>query len=114
MLVDRSLRTSAPDVCAAGDCAEIADASRATRNLLQQVWYTGKTQGRIAADAMAGDDVRYDPGIWFNSAKFLDLEYQTYGEVNRARAGASAASTGSTQSGLRSMRVTFLPTRPSA
>lgn len=23
----------------------------------------------------------YDPGVWWNSAKFFDLEYQTYGEV---------------------------------
>jgi hypothetical protein len=21
----------------------------------------------------------YDPGVWYNSAKFLDLEYHTYG-----------------------------------
>ena len=24
----------------------------------------------------------YDSGIWFNSAKFFDVEYQTYGQVN--------------------------------
>ena len=23
----------------------------------------------------------YDPGIWFNSAKFIDIEYQVYGSV---------------------------------
>ena len=36
---------------------------------------------RDVARAMAGRDVRYDPGIWYNSAKFLELEYQTYGFV---------------------------------
>ena len=30
---------------------------------------------------MAGQQSVYDPGIWYNSAKFFDLEYQTYGMV---------------------------------
>lgn len=80
VLVDEALRTSVADVFAAGDCAEIvrSDGSR----LLQQVWYTGKRQGEVAALALAGEDASYEPGIWYNSAKFLDLEYQTYGRVN--------------------------------
>ena len=82
VLVDRGLRTSAPDVFAAGDCAEIR-ATDGGRNTIQQVWYTGKRQGTFVARVMAGaEDGRYDPGIWFNSAKFLDLEYHTYGKVN--------------------------------
>jgi len=80
VLVDDALRASAPDVWAAGDCAEIVR-PEGERNLLQQVWYTGKAQGRVAGESIAGEDVRYDPGTWFNSAKFLDLEYQTYGRV---------------------------------
>jgi hypothetical protein len=31
---------------------------------------------------LAGEEARYDPGIWFNSAKFFDVEYQTYGNVD--------------------------------
>ena len=81
VLVDRALRTSAPDVWAAGDCAEIVT-PEGERNLLQQVWYTGRKQGALAADSMAGEEARYDPGLWYNSAKFLDLEYQTYGFVS--------------------------------
>jgi NADPH-dependent 2,4-dienoyl-CoA reductase/sulfur reductase-like enzyme len=80
VLVDRSFRTSAPDVYAAGDCAEII-AAEGERNLIQQVWYTGKEQGRVAAEVIAGEERSYAPGIWYNSAKFLDLEYQTYGQV---------------------------------
>ena len=80
VLVDWHLRTSVDGVFAAGDCAEIVTEDD-TRNVIQQVWYTGKMQGRVAAESMAGRDVRYDPGIWYNSAKFLDLEYQTYGFV---------------------------------
>jgi len=37
----------------------------------------------VAGDVIAGDELSYDPGIWYNSAKFLNLEYQTYGQVNR-------------------------------
>lgn len=80
ILVDRKLRTNVPDVYAAGDCAELENPGG--RNLLQQVWYTGKMQGEHVADVMCGDDKDYDSGIWFNSAKFFDLEYQTYGRVN--------------------------------
>jgi len=83
VLVDSSLRTSAADVFAAGDCAEIR-AKGDERNTIQQVWYTGKMQGEFAARGMAGGDAgEYDAGIWFNSAKFLDLEYHTYGLVHR-------------------------------
>ncbi len=81
VLVDRTLRARTPDVWAAGDCAEILG-KEGERPLLQQVWYTGKKQGEVAADGIAGAPRSYDPGIWYNSAKFLDLEYQTYGRVN--------------------------------
>ena len=81
VLVDSSLRSSVADVFAAGDCAEIENPDGG-RNTIQQVWYTGKMQGEVAGDVIAGEGREYDPGIWFNSAKFLDLEYQTYGRVN--------------------------------
>lgn len=86
VLVDWTLRTKVPDVFAAGDCAEI-ETPDGQRNLIQQVWYTGKAQGRVAGEVMTGLEATYEPGIWYNSAKFLDLEYQTYGRVNMGVAG---------------------------
>ncbi len=80
ILVDRCLRTNVPGVLAAGDCAEIV-ANGAGKNTINQVWYTGKMQGEVAADVLADEPREYHPGLWFNSAKFLDLEYQTYGRV---------------------------------
>jgi len=76
---DDALRTSAPDVWAAGDCANVIwlDGSRRP----EQLWYTARDQGRVAARAMLGDDVRYRRGTWYNSAKFFDLEYTTAGWV---------------------------------
>jgi NADPH-dependent 2,4-dienoyl-CoA reductase/sulfur reductase-like enzyme len=83
VLVDGTLQTNVPDVFAAGDCAEIRMEGQ-ERNTIQQVWYSGKMQGEHAARGLAGEATgEYDPGIWFNSAKFLDLEYHTYGLVNR-------------------------------
>src|SRR6056297_453247 len=77
IIVDPSLRTNVENVFAAGDCAEIDDGTEG-RNLIQQVWYTGKAQGEVVGDVIAGRERRYEPATWYNSAKFLDLEYQVY------------------------------------
>ncbi len=81
VLVDRQLRTNVPDVFAAGDCAEI-ERHDEQRNLIQAVWYTGRRQGEVVAENLLGASTEYHGGIWFNSAKFFDLEYQVYGDVN--------------------------------
>jgi NADPH-dependent 2,4-dienoyl-CoA reductase/sulfur reductase-like enzyme len=76
--VDDTLR-AAPDVWAAGDCANVtwADGSRRP----EQLWYTARDQGRVAAASMLGDGATYRRGAWYNSAKFFDLEYTTAGWV---------------------------------
>ncbi len=84
ILVDWSFKTNIPDIFAAGDCAELITEGD-QRNVIQQVWYTGKMQGKVAGEVMAGEESTYDPGIWYNSAKFFDLEYQTYGKVGNAQ-----------------------------
>ncbi len=85
IVVDDGLATSAPDVWAAGDCASVRwhDGSRRP----EQLWYTARAQGRLAARSMLGDDARYDRGIWFNSAKLMDIEYTTVGLVNAGLSG---------------------------
>ena len=77
--VDESLRTNLPSVWAAGDCANVSwfDGSRRP----EQLWYTARDQGRVAARSMLGDDARYRRGTWYNSAKFFDIEYTTAGWV---------------------------------
>jgi NADPH-dependent 2,4-dienoyl-CoA reductase/sulfur reductase-like enzyme len=76
---DDALRTTAPGVWAAGDCANVTwrDGSRRP----EQLWYTARDQGRVAARSMLGDDVTYRRGTWYNSAKFFDLEWTTAGWV---------------------------------
>lgn len=80
VLVNLKQETNIPNVYAAGDCAQFKNPVAGRRNL-EQVWYTGKIQGQVAAYNICGKEKEYDPGHWFNSAKFLDIEYQTYGWV---------------------------------
>jgi NADPH-dependent 2,4-dienoyl-CoA reductase/sulfur reductase-like enzyme len=83
VLVDAGLRTGVDGILAAGDCAQIrADGS----DHVQKVWYSARRQGEVAGRVLAGEEARYQPGIWFNSAKFLSLEYQTYGRADRTHA----------------------------
>jgi NAD(P)H-nitrite reductase large subunit len=82
ILVDRYFRTSEPNVYAIGDCAEFSDPLGGLRKPIEQVWYTGRMHGELLASNLLAEKLQpYDPGIWFNSAKFFDIEYQTYGEV---------------------------------
>jgi NAD(P)H-nitrite reductase large subunit len=78
VLVDPFLATCLPGVYACGDCAEITWPG-ATK--VETVWYTGRRQAEALAQTLCGRPTRYDPGIWFNSAKFFDLEYQVYGRI---------------------------------
>ncbi len=78
--VNRLLETSAQDVYAIGDCAEQHEAI-GNRRPIEAVWYTGRMMGEALAQTLCGNTTEYNPGHWFNSAKFLDIEYQTYGWV---------------------------------
>ncbi|MFS4417565.1 NAD(P)/FAD-dependent oxidoreductase [Maribacter sp. 2307ULW6-5] len=80
VLVNRSLETSAKDVYAIGDCAEQREAI-GQRRPVEAVWYTGRMMGEALAQTLCGNPTQYRPGHWFNSAKFMDVEYQTYGWV---------------------------------
>ncbi len=82
ILINEYLETNVPDIYSAGDCAELEAVSPGGKNKVEQLWYTGKMQGEILAQNILGDKVKYERGIWFNSAKFLDIEYQTYGFVS--------------------------------
>lgn len=80
VLVNRMLEASEPDVYAIGDCAEQREAI-GNRPSVEAVWYTGRMMGETLAQTLCGNPMEYKPGHWFNSAKFFDIEYQTYGWV---------------------------------
>lgn len=105
--VDLGLRTPVADVFAAGDCAEVTEPG-ADRGRVEQLWYTGKMQGEVVAATVCGEDRAYDRGIWFNSAKFLDLEWHTYGQVTPAtgmRAAGERHAWWEAPDGRRGLRV---------
>jgi NAD(P)H-nitrite reductase large subunit len=80
VLVNRFLETNIKDIYAIGDCAEQQEAID-QRRPVEAVWYTGRMMGEALAQTLTGKHTEYKPGHWFNSAKFLDIEYQTYGWV---------------------------------
>jgi len=80
ILVDEYLETNLKGVYAIGDCAELKQPVGERRSI-EQVWYTGRIMGECVAETICEQPTKYNPGNWFNSAKFFDLEYQTYGWV---------------------------------
>ena len=78
VLVDEYLQTNLPDVYAIGDCAELRHPAPG-RRAVEAMWYTGRAMGETLADTLTGNPGVYEQGIWFNSAKFFDIEYQVYG-----------------------------------
>ncbi|MEQ8628376.1 FAD-dependent oxidoreductase [Ekhidna sp.] len=80
ILVDAYLQTNIQDVYAIGDCAQLKNPPP-HRRAIEAVWYAGRMMGETVAQTITGHKTEYNPGVWFNSAKFFDIEYQNYGIV---------------------------------
>ncbi len=80
ILVNQKLETSIPDVYAIGDCAQQREPLPGRRPV-EAIWYTGRMMGETVAHTICAKPTDYDPGLWFNSAKFFEIEYQIYGTV---------------------------------
>jgi NAD(P)H-nitrite reductase large subunit len=80
VLVNEYLETNLPDVYAIGDCVQHSEPPQDRRSI-EQIWYTGRIMGETVARTICGTKTPYTPGVFFNSAKFFDIEYQTYGQV---------------------------------
>lgn len=80
IVVGSDMRTSAPDVYAAGDVA-LAFNDTANRHLAVEHWQDAEDQGRIAGTVAAGGDGRWDavPGFW-TSIGDADVKYQAWGD----------------------------------
>lgn len=76
ILVDSAFRTSLPQVWAAGDCAELE-----ATGTIEQIWYSAKRHGELAAKSMLGDKIDYHPPIFYNSSKFFEIEFTTTGRM---------------------------------
>lgn len=81
VLIDANFKTNLENVYAVGDCAEFQNALKG-RQKMEQIWYTGKLQGKqLGLNLALNEANKYNPGPWFNSAKFFDIEFQNYGSI---------------------------------
>jgi NADPH-dependent 2,4-dienoyl-CoA reductase/sulfur reductase-like enzyme len=106
IIVNRFLETNLPDVYAIGDCAESSEPQEG-RRAIEQVWYTGRMMGEAVAKTICGHRTEYQPGFWFNSAKFFDIEYQTYGTVSSELGEGHSHFFWEQQGGRRCVKVVF-------
>ena len=108
ILVNELLATSAPNVYAAGDCAQHRQPA-AGEVAVEQLWYTGRMQGETVAHTICGQPTPYRRGQWFNSAKFFQLEYQTYGRVPAQPEADTASFCWQHPNGQHLLRINFRP-----
>ncbi len=81
ILVNQFLESSAPNVFAAGDCAQVYD-PWAERHLLDILWPSAVAEGKAAAHNMAGRPIPYRKGISFNVCKLFELHIAIIGQID--------------------------------
>jgi nitrite reductase (NADH) large subunit len=74
LLVDRTLKASAPNVWGAGDAVSVEGEELA-------LWEPAKHQGRTAARNMVGGRMRYEPGAHYFATRLFDLDFAKIGDV---------------------------------
>lgn len=81
ILVDKALRTSDPDIFAAGDVAQAGDMIQGV-NRVVPIWPNAFNQGFHAGKSMTGTDDSYVGGLAMNSIAFYGLPTVSVGMVN--------------------------------
>lgn len=80
--VDGHLKTSLPDVYAAGDCVEFRQPGAVSRSFLSALWPFAVEQGRVAALNMLGFDRTYPvPLEKLNATQFGDIPIVSAGKM---------------------------------
>lgn len=113
VLVNEFFETNIPEVYAAGDCVEFRQPPPG-RKKIEQIWYTGRLHGETLAQTLCGKRTAYQPGVFFNSAKFFDIEYQTYGIVNSQLVEGEKTFYWEHPSGHQSLRINYTDDRNQA
>ena len=106
VLVNEYFETNIPDVYAVGDCAQFKDPLPG-RKAIEQVWYTGRMHGETIANTICGNRTAYQPGPWFNSAKFFDIEYQVYGDIKSQNQEGEEHLFWEHENGMHSIRIAY-------
>jgi NAD(P)H-nitrite reductase large subunit len=84
VMVDEHLASSAPDVFAAGDVAQVFD-PLARRAVLDTLWTSAVPQGRAAGQNMAGQATAYRKAVPFNVTRLAGLTTTIIGSVSPGR-----------------------------
>jgi NAD(P)H-nitrite reductase large subunit len=82
ILVDENLQTSAEDVYAAGDVAQVFDPASG-KSVLDSLWGPAREQGIIAGLNMVGLQTPYDKIVPFNVTRLANLTTTIIGTVGR-------------------------------
>ena len=81
IIVNEFLRTSEPDIYAAGDVIEIEDISTG-RRIPSATWFNAVLQGKFAGRNMAGLETRYSQGIGIqNAVQFHQIPAISFGKT---------------------------------
>jgi NAD(P)H-nitrite reductase large subunit len=83
VLVNEYLETSAADVYAAGDVAQVRD-PRTGGTWLETLWPTARMQGQVAGANMAGSRTVCTRGVLFNAVRIGGIVTATIGSLERS------------------------------
>jgi len=92
VLVNERQETSAPDVYAAGDCAEGFDFLSGER-AVHAIWPTAIDQGRVAGANMAGGSQTYPGSLSWNVTELFGLSSPPWASSGSATAASPSSST---------------------
>jgi NAD(P)H-nitrite reductase large subunit len=93
VLVDDGMRTSEPDIYAAGDIAKVVDRWTGVASL-DILWPSAIATGQVAGANMAGAGLPYRKGAPFNFARLAELPITIIGQVGTGRADADTVAAG--------------------
>lgn len=80
IVVDDSMRTSAPGVYAAGDCCEGRNIMTGGHQIIG-LWANAAYQGETAGHCMAGDPALFSGNILHNITHFMGMDFISFGDV---------------------------------
>jgi len=92
ILVNEYLQTSEPDIFAAGDVAQIFDPSSGYSSI-DNLWYPGRKQGRVAALNMAGQNQIYQRTVAINVLLLAGVMTSIIGAIGSGREEGQAYTT---------------------